>query len=148
MACKHPSCPFLDLLPAEIRLEFYTYLLTFSAPLKLRQVVPGSRDLAILRTNRQIHDEASEVLFELNTIVVTRNGRYCLPSQNWIPLHRLHSHHSPYARRSIVHTFLELPEISRDGTDIHQISAPTPHQPCNPPSPARAPETYTSPPST
>lgn len=70
-----PTCPLLDRLPVELRLEIYTHLLAFSAPLKLRQVVPGSRDLAILRVNRQVYEEASEVLFELNTIVVTRNGR-------------------------------------------------------------------------
>lgn len=78
-------CPFLDKLPVEIRLEIYSYLLTFSHPLKLRQVIPGSRDLAILRINRQIHDEALSVLYDLNTIVVTRNGEpaliFATPSQ-------------------------------------------------------------------
>lgn len=68
-------CFFLERLPVELRREIHTYLLTFSSPLKLRQVIPGSRDLAILRTSRQIHDEALAVLYELNTIMVTRNGK-------------------------------------------------------------------------
>lgn len=74
-------CFFLTRLPIELRLEIYAHLLAFSAPLKLRQVIPGSRDLPILRTNRQIHDEALSVLYEFNTIVVTRNGTPCPPYQ-------------------------------------------------------------------
>lgn len=85
-----PSCLILEKLPVELRLEIYAYLLTFAAPLKLRQVIPGSRDLAILRTNRQIHDEALGVLYELNTIVVTRNGRSTLDSPH--PFHRIVPH--------------------------------------------------------
>lgn len=76
------ACPFLTTLPVELRRQIYTYLVSFSTPLKLRQIIPGSRDLAILRTNRQVHDEALSVLYELNTIVVTRNGQpFPIPSR-------------------------------------------------------------------
>ena len=68
------ACPFLHALPVELRLQIYTHLLSFDRRLKLRQVIPGSRDLAILRINRQVHAEATGVLFERNCVVVTRNG--------------------------------------------------------------------------
>lgn len=67
------QCEFLQTLPTELRLRIYEYILTFAQPIKLRQVIPGSRNLAILRTNKQIHFEALSVLYDLNTIVVTRN---------------------------------------------------------------------------
>lgn len=67
------ECYFLQRLPVEIRLRIYEYLLGFDLPIKLRQIVPGSRDLAILRTSAQIYQEALPVLYDLNTIVVTRN---------------------------------------------------------------------------
>lgn len=74
----NPPCPLLDRLPLELRLEIYTYLLTFRAPLKRRQITPGARDLAVLRLNRQIHGEALGVLYEGNWVVVARNGELSL----------------------------------------------------------------------
>lgn len=53
------SCTFLEKLPAEVRLRIYEHLLTFDRPIKLRQVVPGSRDLSILRVCKQIYEEVS-----------------------------------------------------------------------------------------
>jgi hypothetical protein len=53
--------------------QIYEYLLQYDQPIKLRQVIPGSRNLSILRTNQQIYREAIPVLYDLNTIIVTRN---------------------------------------------------------------------------
>lgn len=64
---------FLDKLPTEIRIQIYEHLLRFDEPIKLRQIIPGSKNLRILRTNRQIHDEALPVLYDINRVVVTRN---------------------------------------------------------------------------
>ena len=55
------NCPFLQRLPVEIRLRVYELLLCFKGPIKLRQVIPGSRDLCILRVNQQIRNEALPV---------------------------------------------------------------------------------------
>ena len=66
-------CYFLDRLPIELRLRIYEHLLTFDEPIKLRQVIKGSRNLSVLRLNRQIHQETLGTLYDLNTIVVTRN---------------------------------------------------------------------------
>ncbi|EMC95876.1 hypothetical protein BAUCODRAFT_507344 [Baudoinia panamericana UAMH 10762] len=72
------QCYFLTRLPAELRIRIYELLLTFNgAPIKLRQHVSGSPDTAIIRTNRQISNEAMAVLYDLNVIVVTRND-FCL----------------------------------------------------------------------
>ena len=61
-------------LPAELRLDIFTYVLaSFSGPVKLRQFVEGSGDTAILRTSRQIYGEALGVFYDVNTIAVTRN---------------------------------------------------------------------------
>lgn len=73
MDTQTARCPLLELLPVELRLQIYEYLLQYSHPIKLRQIVPGSRDLALLRTNHQIYSEALPVLYDLNTIVVARN---------------------------------------------------------------------------
>ena len=67
----HPL--LLTKLPVELRLRIYEHLLDFDAPIKLRQVIPGSRNLAILRICRQIYEEAVSVLYDLNTVMVTRN---------------------------------------------------------------------------
>jgi len=60
-------------LPSELRIRIYEYILTFSGPIKLRQVVSGSENTTLLRVNRQIHDEALSVLFDVNTVAITRN---------------------------------------------------------------------------
>lgn len=67
------DCPFLQNLPVELRLRIYEHLLNFNNPIKLRQIIPGSRDLSFLRVCRQILNEAVPVLYDLNTIIVTRN---------------------------------------------------------------------------
>ena len=70
---KTMECKLLTGLPVELRLRIYEYLLRFDKPVKLRQIIPGSKDLSILRTNQQIYHEALPVLYDLNTIIVTRN---------------------------------------------------------------------------
>ena len=67
------TCGSLERLPVELRLRVYEELLRFNDPIKLRQVVPGSRNLSILRTNRYVYHEALPVLYDSNTITVTRN---------------------------------------------------------------------------
>ena len=68
-----PDCPLLEKLPSELRLQIYAHLLHYTHHIKRRQIVPGSRDLALLRVNKQIYDEALPVLYDVNTIIVTRN---------------------------------------------------------------------------
>ncbi|KAK5119405.1 hypothetical protein LTR85_007505 [Meristemomyces frigidus] len=67
-----PPCRLLD-LPSELRISIYEYVLGFSRPLKLRQTVAGSENTTLLRTNKQIYREALPILFDINTIAVTRN---------------------------------------------------------------------------
>ncbi|KAK1815476.1 hypothetical protein LTR12_010111 [Friedmanniomyces endolithicus] len=64
-------------LSPELRLKIYTHLLTFPTPIHLRQHVPGTPHTALLRTNRQIHHEAQAVLYDTNTISLSRND-FCL----------------------------------------------------------------------
>lgn len=66
-------CPLLHELPVELRLRIYEYLLQYDHEIKLRQIIPGSRNLSLLRTNRQVYSEALSVLYDLNTVIVTRN---------------------------------------------------------------------------
>lgn len=68
-----PECFFLARLPAELRVQVYEHILAFERPLKLRQVVAGSKNTSILRANCQIHDEALPVFYDINTILATRN---------------------------------------------------------------------------
>lgn len=67
------DCFLLHRLPVELRLRIYEHVLSFERPLKLRQVVAGSKNTSILRANQQIHNEALPVLYDTNTIIVTRN---------------------------------------------------------------------------
>ena len=60
-------------LPSELRVRIYELVLTFSRPIKLRQTVAGSGCTTLLRVNRQIYEESLAVLFDVNTIAVTRN---------------------------------------------------------------------------
>ena len=60
-------------LPSELRVRIYELVLTFSRPIKLRQTVAGSENTTLLRVNRQICEEALAVLYDANTIAVTRN---------------------------------------------------------------------------
>ncbi|KAF2174161.1 hypothetical protein M409DRAFT_16429 [Zasmidium cellare ATCC 36951] len=74
VANPNPStCQFLTLLPREVRDIIYEHILTFPRPLKLRQVVAGSKNTAILRLNRQIASEALPIFYDANTILATRN---------------------------------------------------------------------------
>ncbi|KAJ4356051.1 uncharacterized protein N0V89_004078 [Didymosphaeria variabile] len=67
-------CFFLEALPAELRVMVYENLLVDSEPItaspreKLKE--PMTLDLELLRTNRQIHDEAAAVFYSKNTISV------------------------------------------------------------------------------
>ncbi|KAK5131201.1 hypothetical protein LTR08_001226 [Meristemomyces frigidus] len=65
--------PHLLRLPSELRIRIYELVLSFARPLKLRQTVPGSENTTILRVNRQICHEALSVLYDINTIALTRN---------------------------------------------------------------------------
>ena len=67
------ECLLLNRLPVELRLRIYEHVLSFERPLKLRQVVAGSKNTSILRANKQIYHEALPVLYDTNTIIVTRN---------------------------------------------------------------------------
>ena len=88
------ECFFTNRLPVEIRLRIYELVLSFSKPLKLRQYVDGTINVSILRTNRQIHDEATAVFYDLNTIVTTRND-FChhTGADLKTPLNRSHVRH-------------------------------------------------------
>ncbi|KAK0946954.1 hypothetical protein LTR29_001536 [Friedmanniomyces endolithicus] len=71
-----PCSPLFKLSP-ELRLQIYTHLLTFPTPIHLRQHIPGTPHTALLRTNRQIQSEARAVLYDSNTISLSRND-FCL----------------------------------------------------------------------
>jgi hypothetical protein len=65
----------LDILPPDLRLHIYTHLLVSSTPIKgpvarLHQAETYSIDTAILRTNKQIHDEARTVFLSRNTFSI------------------------------------------------------------------------------
>jgi hypothetical protein len=69
---KPPS--FLHTLPPELHLEIYTHLLTTPSPLKGRTSRGIERydiHTSILRTCKQIHDEARHVFFGRNTFCIT-----------------------------------------------------------------------------
>lgn len=70
------STPFLNALPPEIRLQIYSYLLVSPVPIKgtlARSFPSETYDLhtSILRTNRQIYNEAKHVFLSLNTFHIT-----------------------------------------------------------------------------
>ncbi|TKA83671.1 hypothetical protein B0A55_00299 [Friedmanniomyces simplex] len=69
------DCPsrLLTKLPSELRIKIYEYVLAFDNPIKPRQFVAGSSNTNILRTNKQVYHEAQAVLYEMNTISVSRN---------------------------------------------------------------------------
>jgi hypothetical protein len=60
------TCHFLT-LPPELRLEIYTLLLLL--PPYSRYAAPSRVHGSILRTSRQIHDEASSLLYSKNTFL-------------------------------------------------------------------------------
>ncbi|KAF2116862.1 hypothetical protein BDV96DRAFT_645266 [Lophiotrema nucula] len=68
------NCFFLDKIPVEIRLQIYEYLVVANEPLKGRTARNGARyglSLPILRTNRQVYDEAQDLFFGKNTFYIT-----------------------------------------------------------------------------
>ncbi|CAO2651301.1 Nn.00g095980.m01.CDS01 [Neocucurbitaria sp. VM-36] len=67
------SSPFLDILPPELRITIYEHLLVARTPLKGRSARLNERynlHTAILRVNRQIHDEACSIFFGRNTFYI------------------------------------------------------------------------------
>jgi hypothetical protein len=67
--------PFLDILPPDLRLHIYTHLLVSPTPIKgpvarLHQAETYGLNTAILRTNKQIHDEARTVFLGRNTFSI------------------------------------------------------------------------------
>jgi hypothetical protein len=66
--------PFLDILPAELRLRIYEQLLVSQEPLRgpvARQDTKYGLHTAILRTNKQIHSEALPIFLGKNTFYIT-----------------------------------------------------------------------------
>ncbi|EDU48554.1 hypothetical protein PtrSN002B_000841 [Pyrenophora tritici-repentis] len=66
--------PFLDILPAELRLHIYTLLLVTPSPLKgpvARESKKYDLHTAILRTNKQIYAEARSIFFGKNSFYIT-----------------------------------------------------------------------------
>ena len=70
------TCDFLDRLPLEIRFRIYEFCLTYSSPIKIRYIFPGTKDLPLLRLNRQIYYEALPILYERNRIAI-RYSHFC-----------------------------------------------------------------------
>lgn len=69
-------CDFLDKLPLELRFRIYEFHLTFPSPIKVSPIMLGTKDLPLLRLNRQIYREALQVLYERNRILV-RYSYFC-----------------------------------------------------------------------
>jgi hypothetical protein len=69
---EQDQCFFLDAMPAELRVMVYELVLVGSEPVTaLPQEQTGETqklNLSLLRTNRQIHDEAAAVFYRKNTI--------------------------------------------------------------------------------
>ncbi|KAL1792809.1 hypothetical protein ACET3X_009316 [Alternaria dauci] len=71
---KTTRSPFLDILPAELRLHIYTHLLVTPSSIKgpvARHETKYDLHTAILRTNKQVHHEARSVFFGKNTFYIT-----------------------------------------------------------------------------
>ncbi|KAF1943158.1 hypothetical protein EJ02DRAFT_343914 [Clathrospora elynae] len=69
-----PRSPFLDILPPELRLHIYAHLLISPLALKgpaARQTTKYALHTAILRTNKQIHNEARTIFLGRNTFCIT-----------------------------------------------------------------------------
>ncbi|KAF2689616.1 hypothetical protein K458DRAFT_427746 [Lentithecium fluviatile CBS 122367] len=67
------ECFFLYSIPPELRLHIYSYLVLAAEPLRGQAARhhPTGLDLAILRTNRQIYEEANAVFLGKNEFYVT-----------------------------------------------------------------------------
>lgn len=69
-------CLFLDTMPAELRVMVYESLALNPEPITaLPNAQSPSLDLALLRANRQIHDEAAAVFYSKNTITLRPGAR-------------------------------------------------------------------------
>lgn len=71
---SNTESPFLDMLPPELRLRIYDYLLVADRPLKGVVARGNARyglDTKILRVNRQIYAEARNAFFGKNTFYIT-----------------------------------------------------------------------------
>ncbi|KZM19178.1 uncharacterized protein EKO05_0006422 [Ascochyta rabiei] len=71
--------PFLDMLPPELRLHIYDYLLVADEPLRgisARRTTKHGLDTKIFRVNKRIYAEARSVFFGKNTFYITS-----MPSQ-------------------------------------------------------------------
>jgi len=67
------GCGRLSRLPVEIRMAIYGLILSFQRPISRRHIVAGSENTNILRTSRQIHEEAMDALYDCNVMYATRN---------------------------------------------------------------------------
>lgn len=77
---SNTKSPFLDMLPPELRVRIYDYLLVTDRPVKgisARRNIKYGLDTKILRVNKQISAEARNAFFGKNTFYVTS-----LPSQS------------------------------------------------------------------
>lgn len=66
---------FLD-LPGEIRNKIYFFALANSRPFTIKLQFGGSNTTALLRTNKQIYNEASSIFYRQNT--------FCLPQSLFV----------------------------------------------------------------
>lgn len=66
---------FLD-LPGEIRNKIYFLVLTYSRPFTVTLQFGGSNTTALLRTNKQIYNEASLIFYQQNT--------FCFPQSLFV----------------------------------------------------------------
>ncbi|KAF2712744.1 hypothetical protein K504DRAFT_427335 [Pleomassaria siparia CBS 279.74] len=77
------KCNFMDTLPPELRLGVYEYLVVSPSPLRgktaRKESDKAGLDLAILRVNRQIHDEALALFYGKNTFYISSMPRDQLP---------------------------------------------------------------------
>jgi hypothetical protein len=79
--------PFLDILPTELRVHIFTHLLVTDTPLQgrvARQNTKYGLHTAILRTNKQIHEEARSIFFGKNTFSITSVPPAPSPTNNGI----------------------------------------------------------------
>ncbi|KAF2639300.1 hypothetical protein P280DRAFT_481447 [Massarina eburnea CBS 473.64] len=72
------KCFFLDILPAELRLNIYEHVLIASTPLQgpaaRKEEEKYGLELALLRVNKRVHYEASAVFWSKNTFRITSVG--------------------------------------------------------------------------
>lgn len=72
---RFPPYGFLD-LPGEIRNKIYLFVLIYSRPFTVKLQFGGSNTTALLRTNKQIYNEASSIFYGENT--------FCFPQSLFV----------------------------------------------------------------